>query len=479
MLDPDTLTVVLVTMSAVIALLVLVAGIYYANRPLTGGLSFAGKIRPVGEIHFLRDLTWVDEQGQRQCEQQIFDALLEIIRSSRRFILLDMFLFNDFTGWRRDRYRPLAHELTTALIEQQQQYPDMRIVFITDPVNTVYGGMVNPYLDRLKESGVEVVETRLEELPDSNLFYSPLWRVLLSWSGNGPGGVLPNPFGPGRVSVRSYLRMLNFKANHRKVVVADGPDGYAGLVTSANSHDGSSAHGNVGLWFSGAAVRDLLQSEQAVPGAAGATVPEVLAPDGPQAAEMTVQVLTEGKIKKVLLDQLRNAGVGDRIDMIMFYLADRDIIRALKKARRQGAGVRILLDPNKDAFGRVKSGMPNRQAAAELVRADIAVRWALTGEEQQHSKMVMMEQGQGKHFMLLGSANLTRRNLDDLNLETDVAVRGGGKEKIFSDARNHFRLLWTNPDHRRFSAAYEKYADESVVRFFVYRILERTGMCTF
>ncbi|HER63433.1 MAG TPA: phospholipase, partial [Desulfobacteraceae bacterium] len=260
MFDPDILTALLLTACIAMAAFVLVAGVYYANKPLPAGLSFEGRERPADEIHFLRDLTWVDEQGQRQCDQQIFDTLLEMIRGSRRFILLDMFLFNDFTGRLRRAYRPLAHELTTVLIEQKLRRPDMQILFITDPVNTVYGGMGNPYLDRLKASGIEVLETRLEALPDSNIFYSPLWRILFRWFGNGPGTILPNPFGPGRVSIRSYLRMLNFKANHRKIAVADGPGGFTALVTSANPHDGSSAHGNAAVRFSGTAVRDLLKS---------------------------------------------------------------------------------------------------------------------------------------------------------------------------------------------------------------------------
>jgi len=55
----------------------------------------------------------------------------------------------------------------------------------------------------------------------------------------------------------NYLALLNSKANHRKVILADRGDEVVALVTSANPHDGSSAHGNVGILFSGAAVADL------------------------------------------------------------------------------------------------------------------------------------------------------------------------------------------------------------------------------
>ena len=47
----------------------------------------------------------------------------------------------EFQGDVREETRALASELTQALIEQQRAYPDLVIVFLTDPVNTVYGGL--------------------------------------------------------------------------------------------------------------------------------------------------------------------------------------------------------------------------------------------------------------------------------------------------------------------------------------------------
>ena len=50
----------------------------------------------------------------------------------------------------------------------------------------------------------------------------------------------------------------------------------------------------------------------------------------------------------------------------MFYLSERKIISAIKKAHSRKVKVRLLLDPNKDAFGREKNGIPNRSVAYEL-----------------------------------------------------------------------------------------------------------------
>ena len=54
----------------------------------------------------------------------------------------------------------------------------------------------------------------------------------------------PNPFGCEPVTVRSWLAILNLKANHRKVAIADDGTELRALITSANPHDGSSAHTN-------------------------------------------------------------------------------------------------------------------------------------------------------------------------------------------------------------------------------------------
>jgi hypothetical protein len=41
-------------------LLLISVGVYNVYKPLPAGLSFAGRIRPVSEIAFYKDLTWVD-----------------------------------------------------------------------------------------------------------------------------------------------------------------------------------------------------------------------------------------------------------------------------------------------------------------------------------------------------------------------------------------------------------------------------------
>ena len=456
-------------------------GTYNVYKPLPSGLSFAGQIRPAAEISFYRDLTWVDQEGKRHCEQEIFDKILKMIAGSKYFIVLDMFLFNDFIGKESTSYRSLAQEVTDALVAQKTKYPEIRIVVITDPINTVYHGMNNSYLARMEAENIQVVFTILDRLRDSNPAYSAFWRIFVRPFGNSHGSLLPNPFGKGSVTLRSYLAMFNFKANHRKLIICDEGDSYAALITSANPHDGSAAHGNVAIYFKGAAVLDLLQTENAVLRFSGeaAVVPNQAERQNSTDTEMTLQIVTERKIKDVLLAALNRAGAGDNLTMITFYLSDRDIVRALKKAAGRGASVRILLDPNKDAFGREKFGIPNRQVAAELVKQDIPVRWSNTHGEQMHTKMLMVEYKDGRSFLLAGSENFTRRNLEDLNLETDIAIKGPATKTIFADTGRYIDLLWHNADGREFSLDYLEYADNSFHRLLLYRWMEATGMSTF
>lgn len=464
-----------------LALVLCGAGAYHARKKLPPGLSWEGKQYPAWNCEFFRDLTWVDARGARHSDQQIMDEVLGLIHGARKLILMDMFLFNDFAGGGSGGIRSLALEVTTALLARITELPGLRIVLITDPVNTVYGGLANPYLDRLRDAGIMVICTDLDRLRDGNFLYSPLWRLFVRPFGSGRGTLLPNPFGPGRVSLRSYLRLLNFKANHRKLIVTDCGEGFSALVTSANPHDASSAHGNVALMFSGPAVRELVACEHSVPGVARDVLAAWRNIESGQCSDsaVTVQVLTEGGIKQTVLRELRTVGEGDRVALVMFYLVDRRIIRALLEARQRGAGLQIVLDPNKDSFGRVRNGIPNRQSAATLTDAGVEVRWGNTRGEQLHSKMLLLERAGCKGFLLLGSANFTRRNLDDYNLELDVAVRGPGDHQVFGEARRYVDQLWTNQGQRMCSLEYGRYADHSLPRRILSHWQEATGMCTF
>ena len=452
---------------------------YHSYKPLPEGLTYTGKKFPAQEVEFLGDNSWITETGTRELDQEIFDAVFDLIDDARELIVIDMFLFNDFQGPKPETHRLLSSELTTALLSQKSNYPDIQIVVITDPLNTVYGGFESEYFQRLREADIKVVETDLTRLRDSNPAYSWFWRLFIQHFGNSPGGFFPNPLGEGKVTARSYFEMANFKANHRKTVIADTQDGYAGIVTSANPHDGSSAHRNIAIRFSGNAAIDLLKTENAALAMSG-QAPISLPPSMPsQKTNLSVQILTERAIKTSVLEHLDAAGAGDQIDLMMFYLSDKDIIDALVAAKNRGANVRILLDPNKDAFGHEKNGVPNRPVASILHDHGLNIRWANVDGEQSHSKILVITRKQGDVVIIAGSANYTRRNLKNLNMETNVAVTGSSQTDFVREAKAYFETSWMNDEGRIYSLPYSAYGDDSLLLRLKSGFMEVSGISTF
>ncbi|HRX90728.1 MAG TPA: phospholipase D-like domain-containing protein, partial [Steroidobacteraceae bacterium] len=196
-----------------------------------------------------------------------------------------------------------------------------------------------------------------------------------------------------------------------------------------------------------------------------------------------VQVLTEGAILAEVLLHIAATARGDRIDLAMFYLAERAVAEALLQAAARGVDVRVILDPNKDAFGRTKSGIPNRPVASELVAASdgaIKVRWYRTHGEQFHVKLLVIERGQTV-WLTLGSANFTRRNLRNFNLEANLAVEVAADAPLAGDITAYFERLWSNRDapDSEYTADYPTWADPAQSSYWLYRLMEGSGLSTF
>ena len=460
-----------------IVLIWLASALWQAFKPLPAGLGVEGPWRPAIDAAFLADETWVDAQGMRASRQAIFDTAFAMVAQAHRLVVLDMFLFNDFGG---SALRPLSGELTDVLIARKAVVPDLRIVVVTDPINTVYGGLHAPHLERLRAAGAEVVMTDLSVLRASNPLWSGPWTLCCAWLGNAAGGGwLPNPFGAGEIGLRSWLALPNFRANHRKTLVVDHGDGWQALVTSANPHDASSAHGNIAMRFDGDAALDLVASEAAVAAFSGTPLAELPAAPAASAApvDARLRILTEGAIGRALVRSIAAARAGEALDVAVFYLADRDVVTALKEAQSRGVVLRVLLDPNEDAFGRKKNGVPNRQVARELLGAGVAVRWCDTHGEQCHAKL-LLHRGANGAALIVGSANFTRRNLDDLNLETSVELAAPAGHAAIVEATHWFERQWHNEPDRRFSVGHERYADDGVLRRLWYRVGEAFGLST-
>lgn len=469
-------------------------GLYQTIKPLPEGVDVRGSewSIPEDDVRFLSDVTYEDKNGEIVHDQEIFDTVFDVIENARHYILIDMFLFNSQPGREASPYRNLSGELTALLIKKKLEYPRIAIDFITDDINNVYGGAPSAELDSLRQAGIHVIITDNARLRDSNLFYSPFWRTFIQWFGNSDtGGFLPHPFSQtGRkVTLRSYLTLINFKANHRKVIIADDGDGLTGLVLSANCHDASSAHSNVGFMIKGDIWREVYDSENAIASFSGErlqgirrSVQNNAIRQSRDGERLVVQALGGKALKNEILRLFGEADGGDSLSMAMFYLAERDVIRSLLDAAGRGAVIRIILDPSKDAFGYEKHGIPNRQVANELNRRSggaVAIRWQNTHGEQFHTKLIHIRRKDGTSTVLLGSANLTRRNFRNYNLELDIKAAGSSGTACMVDVENYFNRFWTNEAGNRYTLDYDHYKDTSVMKTILYRIYEHAGVSTF
>lgn len=460
---------------SLILLILLIVIIYNAFKtPIPQGSSQESEIRK-SEVEFLYDLTY-QKDNEFVKEQSIFPKIKKMVKEAEEFIVIDMFLFNDDYDREKD-FRNISGELTESLIKQKEKNPDLEVVFITDEINNFYGSYTSKYLEKLRKKDIQVVITDLEKIRDSNPLYAGIWRSAFKNLETSGKGILPNPFSPDspKVTVASYLKILNMKANHRKVVITENE----GLVSSLNVHDASSNHSNIAFALKGEILNDLLETENSIVRFSDGE-PFDFKANPSKNGEIKTQIITEGKIKKELIKEIKTTEKNDEIQMVMFYLADTEIIEELVNASDRGVEIKLVLDPNKDAFGMEKSGIPNRPAASKLVedsKGKIKVRWYNTHGEQFHSKMTNILK-EKESILIGGSANLTRRNIEDYNLETNLKLIMPKDELEAIKAQDYFQRIWKN-EKAEYTLDYEAYADDSLIKKAIYIIQEKTGLSSF
>lgn len=487
----------------------------FRQKDMPLGTNLASPPYPFSTAELLIDRTiWDAESGAYILEHVIFDAILTEIKEAETFLIADFFLWNPWKGAVESGgdLRPLANELAVALIEKHMERPDMPMLVLTDPINKIYGDHAPDFYQAMADAGIPVVFTALSELPDSNKLYAPqawFWKKFFSSDDeSGDKHRISNPFNPEgeKLTLAQLGRLLYFKANHRKVLVTGRTGGETRLLmSSVNPADGSANHSNIGLLVEGpvasfAAKSELnvalwssrvpnnIQGDLELKTAKAITdirtyllaLPESEAVDG---LPPTVAYRSERAIRDEIIRQFVSAVSGARIDIGMFYFSDRKVVKALKAAIERGAQVRVLLDANRDAFGREKNGIPNRIVAEELMALaeahDVEVRWAATNGEQFHSKVLRIS-GPGQEILFLGSANWTRRNIGNLNLESNLLLSGADDVNAAFDT--YFDSIWGNTRGYEESLPYEEWAETGwslTWKKWLYRFQEWSGASTF
>ncbi|MBF7685171.1 phospholipase [Acinetobacter sp. B10A] len=467
-----------ISILSVLFLVYVASAIYHTVKPLPEGLDYTGPLR-AAKVEFIADQTLVNAQGQVYTEQHIFNAMLDMVHRAKTTIVLDMFLLNDRFGQTNPPTKRLfAQELVQALVEKKRLDPNMNIIVMTDQMNSLYGSILPEEYVQLRRVGVELVETNLISLRASNPMWSGLWYLCCQGLGNDVGGGwLPSPLSSDRLTLRSYLNFLNFKTNHRRNLIVDTSEGWQALVGSKNINASGDFQSNTAVIVHGAAAVDVLNSEQPVAKMSDTALPYVLIKDEPITANtLQAQVLTEQAIGRAMVELLNQAKKADHVDVVAFCLSDRQVIHALKAAHNRGVNVRVLLNPNQDKLTRYNNGMPNRAVAQELFHAGVNVRWC----ERCHARMlVKRDAAQQRAELILGSANMTSRNLRNYNLETDIRVVGLANDPVFMQAQQHFNQSWLNEGNVHKSVAYEEFASYSRVKYWLYRFMEWTGFSSF
>lgn len=481
-------------------LLWVIVAAWHATKSMPPGTHLAGPWMelPAGDVSFIADITAADAFSRPVMSQAIFDESLKIISQAREILVLDYHLFGDLHATKEGRMRPLGAQLRDALIARRRQLPHLTVLLITDPVNQLHGEASSFELKMLAAAGIQVVVTDTNQLRDGNFVYSPLWRLGIRWWADPQGeGWLPDPTGSGETPVTfgAWAQLLNFKANQRRVILGDdGQGNLLGIIGSADPHEASSQYSNVALRIKGPVLGPLLASELAIARFSGwhgapprlgspAAGEEVPLQGAPPTDPLRVQILTEGAIGEALMARIRATRAGDAIDIATLYLTDRNLIVALLEAARRGVNVRLILDPGKDGFGRVRTGLPNQSVASELVSTSdgaIHVRWYRTHGEQFHARFVKVHSGRHE-WLLVGSADLTRHALDDYHLEADVAVEMSNTTALAVQTQKYFDTLWNNRAGAgiEYTADFAVYADPAQSHYWLYRFLEGTGLAPF
>ncbi|CAM3715201.1 phospholipase D-like domain-containing protein [Alkalicoccus chagannorensis] len=463
----------------VIALLLLITlgtVVYGLFKSPPEGTSYEGEVHETDRLSFVYNRSINTEEG-RVFEENIYTRAEEMIQEAEELIILDMFLFNDKTT---EAMPELSGHITDLLIEQSQLHPDLEVVVVTDPINTSYFSHDSTMLTRLEEEDIKTIITDVTQLQDSNPLYSGIWRAYIQWFGQAGNGWIPNVFSDEApaMTARSYLKLLNGRANHRKVLLTE----QEALVASANFHDESYYYNNAGFSVGGAVLEDIWESEQAVASfTEDAVLPSMPEQEEEPDGDYLVQVLTEGENFNRALEMIDDASEDEDILMAAYFLSDPEMTDALIEAEKRGVDIRLLLDPNEEAFGLSVFGMPNRPVAEELLEetdGGLEVRWYNVEEEQFHPKMLFIA-GEEETAILAGSANFSTRNLRNNNLDTNLYVEGSTEEGAAADALEWHREMWDN-DGEEYTLPYDVYENpHSSWRQWVYHLQKVSGLTTY
>ena len=485
------------------------------DPPIPEGSHLRSPYFSYSNAELLVDRTYLDASSQSvYLDHEIYDRIIQEIESAETFLILDFFFWNNWRGQSVDSniQKYIAKGVSNAIISKRKSRPDMPILIITDPINRLYDTKDSDYFRDFELLGIPVVFTDLKKLADPNVLYSKQVRFWSKFFPSEPKEkrfkFIPNPinFKGDKLSLFQLWEAFHLKSNHRKVLVTGYKNQASRLILgSFNLSDASVLNSNLSVLIEGPIAEYAARSEMAIARWSAQNsnhlqgsdfsltdtlnrLDQLLAKEDDfinfKAKKTGVRYLSEKQIKNTVLEVLESAGANTEIDIALFYLSDRKVIKALKAALKKGAQVRLLLDQNISAFGFRKVGIPNRALADELMAMEgvdtLSIRWASSEHGGQFHPKAFRLYDDRNDILIIGSANFSRRSIHGFNLEASVLFKSVLPVSNKFDA--YFDSVWTNAQGNIESIDHSELNNPKWMQWFravLFRIQEWTQLSTY
>lgn len=441
----------------------------------------------------------------------------QMIADAKDYIIASVFLFDNMYSQKEPTF-DLVKQLTDQLLAKKRENPSIVINIILDPLHKGYAHRESPAIKLFRAHGINVFYSDLLETksagPEVVEAYHETSRFLDNVTDaitNNNWSKLQKEFGKAKIpfvkreldgdkaTLALVRNALLLKANHRKILVTDNDEGeFEALISSANPHNASLPSANYALSTKGELAKyiynvlrlDILKSHELGWEYAywsplegnklrhfSRVFPKlhVDIQSEPEAdRNVGVQFVSEVKVRDSIIKMLEGVEADDQVRIQMFYFSSFPVLQALMDAaERTNKPIRLLLDPNKDAFNTIKDGSPNRQVAAYLMEMkkkynlNLDIKWFSTHGEQNHAKIISVtNERTGKYLVNTGSTNWTRKNLDGINMEANLLVIGS--ERLNQKFDSVFDMFWEN---RQVNVTYSLAWDDPA-----YKYNEHAGM---
>lgn len=463
------------------------------------GVNYESPVRKTNTVDFYYDLTFLDKNGNIKYDKNLWDATYKVVDNAKDYLIIEMFLLNDIYNKDQENFPKFAEEYVNKIIKKKSENPNLKVYILLDENNNLYGAFEHPFITKMKESGIQVIEVGIMNLKDTFPWYSPIWRTLIESHGNPQNkGWISNFYGPmwPKLTLRNLFRALNVKADHRKVFLNENEV----VVSSANIHDPSYFHENVALYTKGEIAKDVLDNSQKVAKFSNSKIEidstknnerkievveeksqEIETLNNENTEEYKIQYLSEAKIGKYLDRDLDSTDNGDEILMGMYFLADKNVVKKLIEASNRGVKVKIILDRSRDAFGMSTNGLPNKPVSKKLLKNTknkIEIKWYFTNNEQYHTKIIMIKKKNGEAIIHTGSANMIKKNIRGYIMDSNFRVVTNENSKLVKDIYSYFDRLWENKDGI-FTLEYNDEPTTKIMADFMYEIFNFTQLGSF